>query len=116
MKLTVTSDDGFAVVRVDGDLDRPNVGAFNDLLARHLSLGQQHLLLNLEACPYLDSAGLAALFSFLEAIQRNDGILAAIGPQPQVRRILEIVGLPTQRRFRVYDDEAAARADLKGSV
>lgn len=116
MKLTVTTDDGVAVIRIDGDLDRANIGAFTDLLAGHLGVGQHRLLVNLEACPYLDSAGLAALLAFLEAIRHDDGILAVVGPQPQVRRILEIVGLLAQDRFRVYGDEAAARSSLKGSI
>jgi anti-sigma B factor antagonist len=116
MRLVHNTDDGFVVIRIDGELDHANIGALKDVLAAHLGEGQHNLLMDLEACTYLDGAGLAALFTFLKLTEQDGGMLSVAAPQPQLRRLFEIVGLLGSERVQVYDDITAARFALSSPV
>ena len=109
MKLTDTALDGLVVIAIEGDLDHSNIGVLNEVLAAHMSNGEYCLLLDLERCSYIDSAGLGAMLNLLRTIQ-GKGTLAVAAPSPHIRRVLDISGLPGTQGFQIYDDLAAGRS------
>ncbi len=109
MKLTDTTLDGLVVIAIEGDLDHSNIGVLNEVLDAHMSNGNYCLLVDLERCSYIDSAGLGAMMNLLRTVQ-GKGTLAVAAPSPHIRRVLDIAGLPGTEGFHVYDDLATGRA------
>jgi anti-anti-sigma factor len=73
------------------------------------ALGEENrIALDLKDCPYMDSGGLSVLLSLLSRV-RPSGVLAVIAPDPDLRRIFEIVGLTRDSSFFVLSstDELA---------
>ena len=82
-----------AVVAVGGDLDvtgAPRVRArIEDLTAR----GCRRVLLNMAEVSYVDSAGLAMIFSETRHVRQLGGLLSLINVSPQVYHIMTVVRL-----------------------
>lgn len=72
-----------------------------------ISAGNTVLLLDLTEVNYIDSGGLSVLFSALKRL-REDGWLGLVGPNANVQRLLELVGLLADPNLRVFDDRQAA--------
>ena len=96
-----------AVLRIRGDLDRLNAPALATAFHVHLRAGNKNLLLDLTACPYVDSGGLATIM-VAAADLGEEGMLAIVAPSASVRRLLEVVGLFEHRRARVFRTEKDA--------
>jgi anti-anti-sigma factor len=91
---------GVPLLYVLGEVDHGNASLLAE--AVHTALGKQPawLLLDLESCPYLDSGGVSVLLDTLRKV-RDSGCLGVIAPQPDVRRILALVGLTLDPAFRM---------------
>jgi len=76
-----------------------------------LDTGAQTMLLDLSQVSYIDSGGLSVLFSAARRL-RPGGWLGVIGPNPNIRRLFELVGLLVDPGFKVFDDQEAAEATL----
>lgn len=99
------------VIRVSGDLDRPNAPALDQVFQAHVSGGQHCIILDLSDCPYVDSGGLATLMTTVGEL-RDDGLLAIIAPSPSIRRLLEVVGLCGHRSCAIFKAEQEALSAL----
>ncbi len=95
------------LLKVSGELD--HFGGSDLCAAGRELLGAegQVLLLDLSECIYIDSGGLGALFGLLRDLG-SEGVLGLIGVDPDVCRILEIVGLPRMASLRLFADFAEA--------
>jgi len=87
-------------VAVIGELDIATVPRFtarmNDLLRR----GRIHeLILDLSGLAFIDAGGLRALTELRSRVEQQDAVLILDGVQPQMRRLMRIIG--PQRRFRL---------------
>ncbi len=98
----VTYED-VVVVTIAGELDHSNSDVLGDSLAAHLDGAPHHLVLDLSECPYMDSAALAVLLTFHQR-HRAEGVLAVAAASPNVRRLLELVGLSQSQGFEIYED------------
>jgi anti-anti-sigma factor len=67
------------------------------------------VFLDLQGVTYIDSGGLSVLLAGVRTL-RDKGWLGVIGPNNNVRRLLEIVGLLVDPAFRVFDTKQAALA------
>jgi anti-anti-sigma factor len=111
----VTVDKAFLgaipLLRVSGELDHS--GGVDLCGAGREVLGDdgQVLLLDLSECIYIDSGGLGALFGLLRDLG-SGGVLGLVGVNPDVCRILEIVGLPRMASLRLFADVAQASAAM----
>jgi anti-anti-sigma factor len=76
-----------------------------------LNAGSTVVLLDLTQVTYIDSGGLSVLFSATRRV-RESGWLGVIGPNANIRRLLELVGLYADPSFRSFDDRRAAEAAL----
>lgn len=101
MEIASYSVAGIPLLSLEGDFDRAAVSLFAERADAALRGQGKRLLLQLTDCPYMDSGGVSALLSCLHRV-RGSGWLGVIGPDPNVLRLLETVGLSIDPSFRVF--------------
>ena len=103
MDLSVSVHETIPVLHVDGDIDMATAPELAAAVESHSGGYHSPLLIDLTGCSFLDSGGLNVL---LQAVRQMDGQswLGVIGPSHNLRRVLEIVGLTSDPRFRLLDD------------
>jgi anti-sigma B factor antagonist len=110
MDVRVSQIGNAPLVEAHGDIDHNNCGSVEAALGDALDAGSTVVLLDLRDVSYIDSGGLSVLLSGVRRL-RDKGWLGAVGPNTNVRRLLEIVGLLVDPNFRVFagleDAEAA---------
>lgn len=99
------------LVEAHGDIDHNNCGSVEVALSNALDQGNVVVLLDLRDVTYIDSGGLSVLLSGVRRL-RDRGWLGVVGPNPNVRRLLEIVGLLVDPNFRIFGDLGEAEAGL----
>lgn len=100
---------GLPLVIVSGEIDHGSAGVLQEKIDTFLDSGDTVILLDLGDVTYIDSGGISVLLSTVRRL-RKDGWLAAVGPNANVRRLLEIVGLKVDQGFRLFDDRETAAA------
>jgi anti-anti-sigma factor len=111
MEITVTSLKGIPLIEALGEIDHNSCAGLEAALGEVLDHGTPVVLLDFGQVTYIDSGGICVLLSGSRRL-REHGWLGVIGPNPNVRRILEIVGLAADPSFRMFDDRSAAEAVL----
>jgi anti-sigma B factor antagonist len=111
IEITQYSLDDVPVIGLGGDLDHSAAPVFDEAVAEALGEDGRRLLLQLTDCPYIDSGGLSSLLLLLRRI-RPDGWLGIIAPSPDVRRLLDLVGLTVDPSFLVFPNLDEAKAYL----
>ena len=97
------------LIEAHGDIDHNNCGSVEVALSNALDAGNLVVLLDLRDVTYIDSGGLSVLLSGVRRL-RDRGWLGVVGPNSNVRRLLEIVGLLVDPNFRVFGDIDEAEA------
>lgn len=69
------------------------------------------VLIDLTRCGYLDSGGLGVILTAVQESSRF-GWVGVIGPNANVLRLFEVVGLTTNPAFRVFETEGDASDHL----
>jgi anti-anti-sigma factor len=92
-----------------GDIDHSTCAALQAALDGVFESGHHVVFLDLQGVTYIDSGGLSVLLAGVRTL-RDKGWLGVIGPNNNVRRLLEIVGLLVDPSFRVFDTKQAALA------
>lgn len=114
MDVKVTSLGETPLIETSGDIDHSTCGSLETALGEAIETGGTNVLLDLSRVTYIDSGGLSVLLSGVR-LMRDRGVLGVIGPNANVRRLLEIVGLLVDPNFEVYEDKQTASAALAGS-
>jgi anti-sigma B factor antagonist len=99
------------MVEAHGEIDHNNCGSVETALGGALDDGHLMVLLDLRDVTYIDSGGLSVLLSGVRRL-RDRGWLGVVGPNPNVRRLLEIVGLLVDPNFRVFSEPAEVEGAL----
>ncbi len=115
MDARVTSLEETPLIEAWGDIDHNTCGSIEAALDEALNSGSTNVLLDLSQVTYIDSGGLSVLLSGVRLL-RDRGWLGVIGPNPNVRRLLEIVGLLVDPDFRLFEDREMAAAAAAGQV
>jgi anti-sigma B factor antagonist len=115
MDARLTSLEETPLIETWGDIDHNTCGSLETALDDALGTASPNVLLDLSQVTYIDSGGLSVLLSGVRLL-RERGWLGVIGPNPNVRRLLEIVGLLVDPDFRVFEDRETAAAALAGHV
>jgi anti-sigma B factor antagonist len=104
------------LIEAHGDIDHNNCGSVEAALGTAIDEGSGVVLLDLRDVSYIDSGGLSVLLSGVRRL-RGRGWLGAVGPNVNVRRLLEIVGLLVDPSFRVFEDlDDAGAAVVQSAV
>ncbi len=115
MDVRVTSLGETPLIEAWGDIDHSTCGSIETALAEALETGSGNVLLDLSQVTYIDSGGLSVLLTGVR-LMRDRGTLGVIGPNANVRRLLEIVGLLVDPSFQLFEDKGTASAALEGQV
>ena len=91
---TAPTDDGGTEITIFGELDLATVGPVNEAVAGALE-ATGHVVIDLRACPFVDSRGIAVLARAAVSLRSQNRMLHIRGVQGRVKRILDIAGLTT---------------------
>jgi anti-anti-sigma factor len=101
------------LVEIWGDIDHGTCGSLDTALDEAGSSGAAIILVDLSGVSYIDSGGLSVIFSHARGLP-SGGWLGLIGPNGNVRRLLEIVGVLADPRFRLFQDREEADTAARG--
>jgi anti-sigma B factor antagonist len=109
MEVRATSLADVPLLEARGDIDHSTCASLQSALDEVFDNGNSLVFLDLQNVSYIDSGGLSVLLAAVRTV-RERGWLGVIGPNSNVRRLLEIVGLLVDPCFRVFDNKDEAEA------
>lgn len=89
-------------VSVAGEVDVSNAHEMGDVLDELVAQGARKVDVDLSAVPYIDSTGIGVLVGAAHRISEADGEMTISKPQPNVLRVLTLLGVGTE--FHVHED------------
>jgi anti-anti-sigma factor len=116
--LAVTdAESGPTVLALTGELDMAGAPALQRAFDDLAKAGVSELAVDLSALDFIDSTGINALVSAIRETQSRGGRAVLAAPRPNVRRVLEIVGITTAMPLEdsVPDAVQALRSDRRAS-
>lgn len=93
MDVETSIDNGVHVFKIDGDVDMKNSRQLREKLQVSLKSRPKGVLIDLGACPYIDSSGIATLVEALQSLRSWSGKMAISRPSQRVKDIFEIAHL-----------------------
>ena len=99
------------LIVVSGDVDHFTAVALHEAALTALPDAGGRLLLDVSSCPYMDSGGLSALLVLVRDIG-HEGWLGVVGPDTNLRRMFEIIGLLKDPSFLLFGTIEDARRFL----
>jgi anti-sigma B factor antagonist len=92
---------GVRIVEIRGELDIATSPRVRDLLSEAASDDDRPLVLDLTACRFIDSTGLATLLHGAKPAQNGESNVAIVSSGGEVRKLLELTAI--DRTIPVYD-------------
>jgi anti-sigma B factor antagonist len=77
----------------------------------HVAADHDRVLVNLEACEFIDSTGIAVIVKARQSLAEEGRQVLVCAPSAQVRRVMEVTGLLGNRRHLVFESSDEALAD-----
>ena len=93
MEVTQTDGEGKSEVTVSGDLDMQSSPELRKVLTDLVRKKATHIIINLEAVPYIDSSGLATLVECMQGTNRTKARLQLIGVNERIWPVFELARL-----------------------
>jgi anti-sigma B factor antagonist len=98
--------DGWALARVDGEVDVATAPRLREQIIGVLTGGQTRIVLDLDGVSFLDSTGLGVIVGLLKRARTLGGDLRLVCTQPGIRKVFEITAL--DRTMPLAESPAAA--------
>ena len=92
IEIDVTDQQGYKVVRPEGDLDVYTVGTLRDAIGRVIDEGSPKVVVDLDGVPFMDSSGLGALMGGVRRLREAGGDLAIACTREQHLKLFSITG------------------------
>ncbi|NLC57769.1 MAG: STAS domain-containing protein [Armatimonadetes bacterium] len=102
------------VAEVVGEVDVYTAPRLKDRLLQFEREGKRNIVVDLAQVGFIDSVGLGVLIGGLRRARAGGGTLVLAGPNPRIRRILDITGLSSA--FTVVQDVPEALEALNREV
>lgn len=106
-------ENGIGVIKLIGDLDITGVGAIETRFAGYCAGENVRVVVDLSEVGFLASIGIRLLTLNAKAIASRSGRMVLLHPNPDVRHVLEITGIPAV--IPIYDGLESAEAVLLAS-
>lgn len=104
--LSLSSQDGYTVATITGDLDIAYVPVLREQLLGVLGPHASRIVVDLSGVTFCDASGLAVLVGTDRRARLHDGVLRLAAPSPPVATILRLTGLDLH--FQIFDSVPAA--------
>lgn len=111
--IAVESQQFSVVMRLSGEADLSTLGQLRDALNDQISGGARQLTIDLSGLRFADSSSIRALTDAHLALRAQGGILELVHPQPNVARILVLLGIDQVLTVRPQQDSGTAGAQLQ---
>lgn len=108
MKLINATAFGLPVIRIEGDVEFGDAPGLERAAWDALGSTGVRLILDLEACTHLSSAGLAVLFSLVRWARSKEGQVVVVRPSAQLLHLFRSVRLTGESGFSTFADMASA--------
>jgi anti-sigma B factor antagonist len=105
-------EDGIRVIVVRGELDLSTAPELEEPLEQAVSTGDASILIDLSACEFIDSTGIALIVRAWQRLDGNGNRVVICSANDQVRRVLEVTGL--ELSIPIHDNREEALAVLRG--
>jgi anti-sigma B factor antagonist len=99
-------DDGLRIIAVRGELDLSTAADLEPPLEEAIASGDASVLIDLSACEFIDSTGIALI---VRAWQKLDDRFSICGIGDQVKRVLDVTGLKATIPIHSSRDDALAQ-------
>ena len=106
-----TTDDGCAILALNGRLDARHAESVKDATKQTVSTGVLQLIMDMGEVPFIDSAGLSALVFGLKMARRAGGNVVLAGVSPQILTVFSLTML--DKVFAIYANRQAALDNWK---
>ena len=105
METSVDRRDDVSIVHVSGSVDGLTADDLQRVFAGEVEAGHHKVVADFGAVDYTSSAGLRVLLATLKQTRSRGGDLRLAGPNPEVRKVLELSGFTgILRVFDTADD------------
>jgi anti-sigma B factor antagonist len=111
MTVDTSVENGVHLFKVAGDVDLRSSPQLRAKLQEALKSRPQGILIDMAACPYIDSSGIATLVECLQGLRQSSGKMAIACVAQRVRDIFEIAHLDDI--FPMFESVELARASLQ---
>lgn len=111
--IAVESTQFSVVMRLSGEADLSTLGQLRDALNDQISGGARQLTIDLSGLRFADSSSIRALTDAHLALRAQGGTLELAAPQPNVARILVLLGIDQVLTVRPQQDSGTAGAQLQ---
>lgn len=98
-------------VQIRGEMDIESAPAIRDALGRLVAEGRNHIIIDLQEVPYLDSTALGVLLTALKRVLEKRGRLVLVSNNPKINRVFSITGV--SKILSLYATEAEALESFK---
>lgn len=96
----------YTLVIAEGELDAYTAPRLRDTLKSSLENGARHLIVDLSAVPFIDSAGLGVLIGCRKSLADRDGTLDLVIHDEHVKKVMSITRLDEVFAIHVHKDAA----------
>jgi len=94
MKLDISNNNGFARVKLKGEIDHHNAKEIRSELDKYIITVQPSVLsVDFGDITFMDSSGIGLIMGRSKLINECGGSLEVVNPQPYIRRVLKISGI-----------------------
>ena len=111
--ISVESQQFSVVIRLSGEADLSTLGQLRDALNAQISGGARQLTIDLSGLRFADSSSIRALTDAHLALTAQGGTLELVHPQPNVARILVLLGIDQVLTVRPQPDSGTAGAQMQ---
>jgi anti-sigma B factor antagonist len=96
---------GHYVVSAEGSLDTITYPILEEEVDRILDASPNWMVFDLEKLDYISSMGIRVIAKAKKFFKKNEGSVVLLNPQPQIRKVFEIVkALPSEQIFESIEE------------
>jgi anti-sigma B factor antagonist len=111
--ISVESQQFSVVIRLSGEADLSTLEQLRDALNDQISGGARQLTIDLSGLRFADSGSIRVLTDAHLALRAQGGTLELVHPQPNVARILVLLGIDQVLTVRPQPDSGTAGAQMQ---